>query len=64
MDKDRADHFVKGSIVRTSQDQQKNEWFYIMTRENSQGVGEEPKYLVRLFGLYFNKLYEIFEGLE
>ena len=35
-----------------------------MTRENMQGIGEEPKYLVRLFGLYFNKCYEIYDGLD
>ena len=64
LDIDRADHFIHGEIIRTSQDQQKNEWFYIMTRENMQGIGEEPKYLVRLFGLYFNKCYEIYDGLD
>jgi hypothetical protein len=28
------------------------------------GVGEEPKYLVRLFAIFFDRLYEINEGLE
>ena len=28
------------------------------------GIGEEPKYLVKLFALNFDKLYEIYEGLE
>lgn len=28
------------------------------------GIGEEPKYLIRLFALNFDKYYEICEGLE
>lgn len=86
---------VPGEIVRVKQDQQKNEWFYIMTKErggagintasnsfkntgsinqinenSSVGGGggglleTSGSDVVRLFVIYYNKIYEIREGLE
>lgn len=35
-----------------------------MTKEKMFTVGQEPNDYVRLFVIYYNKLYEIKEGLE
>lgn len=50
--------------MRVTEDQQRNEWCYIMTREVMDSVGQEPHYLVRLFVLHYDDLFEIKEGLE
>lgn len=35
-----------------------------MTRDEMDAVGQEPNYLVRLFVLHYDDIYEIKEGLE
>ncbi|CDW71887.1 wd-40 repeat protein [Stylonychia lemnae] len=55
---------IQGELIKVAEDQQRNEWCYIMMKQEMQKVGEEPSYLVRLFVMHYDEIYEIKEGIE
>ena len=55
---------IDGTLVKVAEDQQRNEWCYMMTKQTMLGIGEEPNYLIRLFAIHYDEVYEISEGIQ